>query len=216
MFVSTVGIVLLANGRTVMKANDIPSDVQTELEALATIGLAAERLLHDLGNCLNRMLMQAALLRAQVPPGHQADIGVIVEEGRAAAQLLQPLRRQRQEEAQIPVDLASAVRDALADVPEAQISLALSAAQPRSMPGRLRLFLRLLRHASAAEGHGPATRYLVVSETIPRPAPYAVDGRARARRRRRSGDGPADTGRKLPGPIRSRAAACLSGARPGP
>jgi hypothetical protein len=70
--------------------------MKLEWDELAELGLAMESLTHELGNSLNRMMLQAALVKKKAPATLAGDLDVIRDEGRAVANLLQPLHQMRQ------------------------------------------------------------------------------------------------------------------------
>jgi hypothetical protein len=119
-----------------------------EAEFLATVGVAADGVLHELGNYLNRMLLQAAIVQARTPEGGRADVAVIREEGVGATNLLRPLqqRRQRRRQDKADVDLGGVVRALLGDGPWAVVEPILGEGVPpvRCQRGDLKRLLRFL------------------------------------------------------------------------
>jgi len=54
--------------------------------------LAVEGVLHELGNCLNRIALEAALMQARLGPEHGSAVETIRSEVRAAASAIRPLQ----------------------------------------------------------------------------------------------------------------------------
>jgi C4-dicarboxylate-specific signal transduction histidine kinase len=135
------------------------SDELTEAESWAIVGLAADALLHELGNLLHRSVLQAALLERRVPEELRDDVQVIHTETAAAARLLAPLHQRRQErkEHEESADLNDCVRAALeeASLPSAQVQVSLASELPSIQCGRLEL-RRLLRLLLKLWEAGPA------------------------------------------------------------
>jgi hypothetical protein len=121
----------------------------TETESLATLGMATDGVLHELGNYLNRMLLQAAIVQRRVPEERQADVAVIREEGVGATNLLRPLQQRRQQRRQdkADVDLNGVVRAVLGAGPLAtafESSLGEGVPPVRCQRGDLKRLLRFL------------------------------------------------------------------------
>jgi len=105
-------------------ANSLP-DYKRELEELtkaATLGMASLAIAHELGNCLNSMLLQASIIEMQVPEELKEKVAMIRAQGAQAAAVLRPLQRVRLTEKQsdYPVDINSIVRQILEEQKEHQ------------------------------------------------------------------------------------------------
>jgi hypothetical protein len=84
-------------------------DYRLEAEELATaaaVGQATLGIAHNLGNCLNSMMLQASIVEMKVPEELKDEVRAIRKQGTQAAALLRPLQRLRQQgmEHPYPVD----------------------------------------------------------------------------------------------------------------
>jgi len=66
-------------------------------DSWSVIGLASTALLHELGNHLNRIGLQAFLVQRKVDAALKSDLQVIRDDCKAAAQLMQPIHEQCQD-----------------------------------------------------------------------------------------------------------------------
>ncbi|MFL5246061.1 MAG: hypothetical protein ACJ8FY_28655 [Gemmataceae bacterium] len=124
-----------------------------ELKPVATVGTAMLGIAHELGNCLNSMMLQTSIVQMHVPGGMKERIAALRQQGAQAAALLRPLQRLRQQakETLYPVDGHAILREVLAERPDrsAQFSVILGHDVPPLMSTRattLQLF-RFLRDA---------------------------------------------------------------------
>lgn len=78
-----------------------------ELATAATVGQATLGIAHDLGNCLNSIMLQASIIEMKVPEELKDQVRAIRKQGTQAAALLRPLQRLRQQgiEQAYPVDV---------------------------------------------------------------------------------------------------------------
>lgn len=104
-----------------MPTNNVtaPQD-NPELAQLVLLADAFTGLNHAFNNHLNTIVLQAAALQLRVPPEFKEALDRIRKEGAQAANLFRPLSWFRQQARQSfkPLDLAGAVRQALADAPQ--------------------------------------------------------------------------------------------------
>jgi signal transduction histidine kinase len=142
---------------------------RADAEGLATVALAADGLLHDLGNHLNRMLLQTAILQRRLPEEYGADLMIIREEGSEAAALLRPLqqRREQRRAAQTTSDLNAALREVVAGAVEPRLSLAPNLPGIRAGQGDVKRLLRLVLDALAARAPEEPVAPEVRSEMTP-------------------------------------------------
>jgi hypothetical protein len=88
-----------------------------ELTPAAAVGTATLGIAHELGNCLNSMMLQASIIQMQAPADLKEKIAAFRNQGAQAAALLRPLQRLRHQgkETLYPVDVNAILREVLAE-----------------------------------------------------------------------------------------------------
>jgi hypothetical protein len=98
-----------------------------EVDDMALLGDAALMLAHDLNDVLNTMILQASLVQMKVDAQRREELGVIRQQGRRAAGLMQPLQRtwQQRRHGGQTIDLNTVVRQVAAEgeAPPARLEL---------------------------------------------------------------------------------------------
>jgi hypothetical protein len=130
-----------------------------EVDDVALLGDAALMLAHDLNDVLNTMILQASLVQMKVDAQRREELGMIRQQGRKAAWLLQPLQQtwQQRRHGSQTIDLNTAIRHVVAEgeAPPARLELADGLpAVPGTRSGLRRLVGTLLRLVASRQG-GP-------------------------------------------------------------
>jgi len=88
------------------------SDIE-ERERWIHLGMAADAVLHEIGNDLNRITMQAAILIRMIPEAHRPDLQLIRDDAKIAGNRLRPIRQVRSlsDPRGAEVDLAELITD---------------------------------------------------------------------------------------------------------
>jgi hypothetical protein len=127
-----------------------------EQRSLGDVCEAGGVFLHELGNALNVMLFELALLERKASEEVRVSLAALRDQGRGVAQQMQELRRY--EDGQRPklyaVDVNAVVQAAAAEEPAAPLTLALAAGLPpvQATVGDL---LRVVRFLVALAARGP-------------------------------------------------------------
>jgi signal transduction histidine kinase len=102
------------------------ADARRRLEAhladvgtFATLGVAADGIAHEFNNVLNTMMLQASVVKMQVPEKLKEPVEVIRRQGGHAATLLRPMQafRQQRRRSMTPSDLNRMLAEVLAERP---------------------------------------------------------------------------------------------------
>ena len=157
---------------------------EKDLEVLMNTGDAALSLIHELNNCLNSMMLQAAVVQMQVGEPQKEQLSVVRKEGAHAASRLRLLLRFRDQRRQgrTELDLNQVVRNVLAARPEwaNRVQFRPAATLPRlvSLPADLeRLVTWFLRRGLAVAEAAPRLRTEACGKEVclllntPRPLP---------------------------------------------
>jgi hypothetical protein len=134
---------------------------QAESASLAMLGEAMAHVAHAVGNHLNSMLLQAAVIQMRVDPARREELGQLRREGTQAANRLRPLQeaRTRYESSAERTDLAQAIAAVLAGAPDLAARVRFepgTGVAPLPYPPRpLRRLVTVLLHVALSSHAGP-------------------------------------------------------------